>query len=62
MSIVSIPAVSVIWFVHGYGLAFGPDVGGVGLFGWGDWQLFGTIARASCCCSSAPRCTPSWWG
>ncbi|QYC42185.1 Ammonium transporter NrgA [Nonomuraea coxensis DSM 45129] len=45
MSIVSIPVVSIVWFVYGYGVAFGPDLGGVGLLGWGDWQFFGAIAR-----------------
>ncbi|GAA3940822.1 ammonium transporter [Actinomadura viridis] len=42
MSFVSIAVVSVIWFAYGYGIAFGPDLGGVGLLGWGDWQFFKT--------------------
>ncbi|WP_106399450.1 ammonium transporter [Actinocorallia populi] len=45
MSFVSIAVVTVIWFVYGYGLAFGKDVGGVGLIGWGDWQFFRTTPR-----------------
>ncbi|MFI6483792.1 ammonium transporter [Nonomuraea sp. NPDC050663] len=42
MSFVSIAVVTVIWFVYGYGLAFGQDVGGAGLIGWGDWEFFQT--------------------
>ncbi|MBB5077538.1 ammonium transporter [Nonomuraea endophytica] len=42
MSFVSIAVVTVIWFLYGYGLAFGRDLGGAGLIGWGDWEFFGT--------------------
>ncbi|GAA0951964.1 ammonium transporter [Actinocorallia libanotica] len=45
MSFVSIAVVTVIWFVYGYGIAFGKDAGGVGLIGWGDWQLFQVTPR-----------------
>ncbi|MEU1734510.1 ammonium transporter [Streptosporangium sp. NPDC020145] len=41
MSFVAIAVVTVIWFLYGYGLAFGRDVGGAGLLGWSDWS-FGT--------------------
>ncbi|MFD9945451.1 ammonium transporter [Nonomuraea sp. NPDC059023] len=40
MSFVSIAVVTVIWFLYGYGLAFGRDLGGAGLIGWGDWEFF----------------------
>ncbi|SNR24553.1 ammonium transporter [Actinomadura mexicana] len=42
MSFVSIAVVSVVWFLYGYGLAFGDDVGGAGLIGWGRWQFLKT--------------------
>ncbi|ACY97624.1 ammonium transporter [Thermomonospora curvata] len=42
MSFVSIAVVTVIWFVYGFGLAFGEDVGGLGLIGWGQWEFFRT--------------------
>lgn len=42
MSFVSIAVVTVIWFLYGYGLAFGDDVGGAGLIGWGRWQFLKT--------------------
>ncbi|GGP97291.1 ammonium transporter [Streptosporangium pseudovulgare] len=42
MSFVSIAVVTVIWFVYGFGLAFGDDVGGLGLIGWGEWEFFKT--------------------
>ncbi len=45
MSFVSIAVVSVVWFLYGYGLAFGKDVGGLGLIGWGDWEFFKTTPR-----------------
>jgi Amt family ammonium transporter len=45
MSFVSIAVVTVVWFLYGYGLAFGKDLGGVGLLGWGDWQFFQTTPR-----------------
>ncbi|MEU8796527.1 ammonium transporter [Spirillospora sp. NPDC048819] len=39
MSFISISLVTVVWFLYGYGVAFGDDVGGAGLIGWGDWRL-----------------------
>ncbi|MFI0482848.1 ammonium transporter [Actinomadura sp. 9N215] len=39
MSYICISLVTVLWFLYGYGLAFGEDVGGAGLIGWGDWRL-----------------------
>ncbi|WP_327106137.1 ammonium transporter [Nonomuraea glycinis] len=39
MSFVSISLVTVVWFAYGYGLVFGPDVGGVGLIGFGDLRF-----------------------
>ncbi|MFD2349552.1 hypothetical protein ACFSTC_09465 [Nonomuraea ferruginea] len=30
MSFVSISLVTIVWFAYGYGLVFGPDVGGGG--------------------------------
>jgi Amt family ammonium transporter len=39
MSFISISLVTILWFLYGYGMAFGRDVGGVGLIGWGDWRL-----------------------
>ncbi len=39
MSFISISLVTVVWFLYGYGLAFGPDAGDAGLIGWGDWRL-----------------------
>lgn len=39
MSFICISLITVVWFLYGYGLAFGPDAGGHGLIGWGDWRL-----------------------
>ncbi|MEW2357541.1 ammonium transporter [Spirillospora sp. NPDC029432] len=39
MSFVCISLVTILWFLYGYGIAFGKDVGGLGLIGWGDWRL-----------------------
>ncbi|GAA0251107.1 ammonium transporter [Actinomadura nitritigenes] len=39
MSFISISLVTVLWFLYGYGMAFGKDLGGLGLLGWGDWRL-----------------------
>ncbi|QYC40908.1 Ammonium transporter NrgA [Nonomuraea coxensis DSM 45129] len=39
MSFVSIALVTVLWFGYGYGLVFGPDVGGAGLIGFGDLRF-----------------------
>ncbi|NUR82462.1 MAG: ammonium transporter [Nonomuraea sp.] len=39
MSFVCIALVTLIWFAFGYGLAFGPDVGGAGLIGFGDLRF-----------------------
>ncbi|MFC5185969.1 ammonium transporter [Actinomadura harenae] len=37
MSYICISLVTVLWFLYGFGLAFGKDHGG--LLGWGDWAL-----------------------
>ncbi|MEV4253217.1 ammonium transporter [Spirillospora sp. NPDC049652] len=37
MSYICISLVTVLWFLYGYGLAFGPDH--AGLFGWGNWAI-----------------------
>src|SRR5437868_545112 len=39
MSFVCISLVTILWFLYGYGIAFGKDAGGAGLIGWGDWRL-----------------------
>ncbi|MEU6795780.1 ammonium transporter [Nonomuraea wenchangensis] len=39
MSFVSIALVTILWFGYGYGLVFGPDVGGAGLIGFGDLRF-----------------------
>ncbi|WP_242894471.1 ammonium transporter [Actinomadura litoris] len=39
MSFICIGLVTVLWFLYGYGIAFGDDAGGAGLIGWGDWRL-----------------------
>ncbi|MDF5752833.1 ammonium transporter [Spongiactinospora sp. TRM90649] len=39
MSFVSISLVTILWFAFGYGIVFGPDVGGLGLIGWGDLRF-----------------------
>ncbi|SNT24028.1 ammonium transporter [Actinomadura meyerae] len=39
MSFISISVVTILWFLYGYGIAFGEDAGGLGLIGWGDWRL-----------------------
>ncbi|GAA4236459.1 ammonium transporter AmtB [Actinomadura meridiana] len=39
MSFISISLVTILWFLYGYGMAFGKDLGDVGLLGWGDWRL-----------------------
>ncbi|MFI6794221.1 ammonium transporter [Streptosporangium canum] len=39
MSFVSISLVTVLWFAYGYGLVFGPDAGGIGLIGFGDFRF-----------------------
>jgi len=41
MSFICISLVTILWFLYGYGIAFGTDVGGAGLIGWGDWRLGG---------------------
>ncbi|TDD91059.1 ammonium transporter [Actinomadura darangshiensis] len=38
MSFICISLVTVLWFLYGYGMAFGNDAGG-GFIGWGDWRL-----------------------
>lgn len=42
MSFVAIGVVTLIWFLYGYGLAFGQDAGGVGLIGFGDFRFTST--------------------
>ncbi|WP_034517828.1 ammonium transporter [Actinomadura rifamycini] len=39
MSFICISLVTILWFLYGYGIAFGKDAGGLGLIGWGDWRL-----------------------
>ncbi|GHH62718.1 ammonium transporter [Streptosporangium violaceochromogenes] len=39
MSFVSISLVTILWFAYGYGLVFGPDAGGLGLIGFGDFRF-----------------------
>ncbi|MER7133949.1 ammonium transporter [Streptosporangium saharense] len=39
MSFVSISLVTILWFAYGYGLVFGPDLGGAGLIGFGDFRF-----------------------
>ncbi|MEU5861362.1 ammonium transporter [Nonomuraea sp. NPDC047529] len=39
MSFVSIALVTILWFGYGYGLVFGPDVGGAGVIGFGDLRF-----------------------
>jgi ammonium transporter, Amt family len=39
MSFVSIGGVTLIWFLYGYGVIFGKDVGGLGLIGWGSFPI-----------------------
>ncbi|MFI0372631.1 ammonium transporter [Actinomadura sp. 1N219] len=46
MSFISISLVTILWFLYGYGIAFGKDVGGIGLIGWGDWRLGNVTPQA----------------
>ncbi|QXJ22320.1 ammonium transporter [Actinomadura graeca] len=39
MSFICISLVTLLWFLYGYGMAFGKDAGDAGLIGWGDWRL-----------------------
>ncbi|TDC84614.1 ammonium transporter [Actinomadura sp. 7K507] len=39
MNFICISLVTILWFLYGYGIAFGDDVGGAGIIGWGDWRL-----------------------
>jgi ammonium transporter, Amt family len=50
MSFVCLGIVTVLWAVAGFGLAFGPDIGGLhgpGLLGEPDWFLHGAIKQLS---------------
>ncbi|GAA3026845.1 ammonium transporter [Kitasatospora albolonga] len=47
MSLVSIATVTVVWLVAGYSLAFGPDLGGLGLIGGLDHLGMAGITPAS---------------
>ncbi|MDL4775844.1 MULTISPECIES: ammonium transporter [Thermomonosporaceae] len=39
MSFTCISLITVVWFIYGYGLTFGKDLGGAGLIGWSDFRF-----------------------